>query len=268
MLAAGHSAHAESGLRDIISKGREGQALNFDYRIEKVFPHDPEASTQGLFFDRGFLYEGTGRKKKSWLYRSILETGESVQEKKLPEDIYGEGIALHGEYIVQLTWQSHKGFVYERESFRLEREFSYKTEGWGITSDGDHLIMSDGSSTLIFFDPATYNIIRKISVTDGKEPIKNLNELEYIHGAIWANVWESDRIAIINPDSGQVIGWVNLSGLLESQNTERDSDQVANGIAYDKEFDRLFVTGKLWPYLFQIQLVQTEERSSKKPNTE
>jgi glutamine cyclotransferase len=228
----------------------------YGYKILKTYPHDPKAFTQGLvYYKDDILYEGTGMWGESSLRKVDLKTGQVLQIHTLPGDIFGEGITLWGDKIIQLTWQHRKGFVYDRETFTLLREFSYLTEGWGITHDGTRLIMSDGSATLFVWDPETLQEIGRIEVRDDKGPVVRLNELEYIRGLIYANVWQTDRIAIIRPDDGRIVGWIDLSGLLAPEDRHARVD-VLNGIAYDAEGDRLFVTGKYWPKLFQIQLIK------------
>jgi glutamine cyclotransferase len=228
----------------------------YGYKILKTYPHDPKAFTQGLvYYKDDILYEGTGMWGESSLRKVDLKTGQVLQIHTLPSDIFGEGITLWGDKIIQLTWQHRKGFVYDRETFTLLREFSYPTEGWGITHDGTRLIMSDGSATLFVWDPETFQEIGRIEVRDDKGPVVRLNELEYIRGLIYANVWQTDRIAIIRPDDGRVVGWIDLSGLLAPKTVMRGWT-CSTGIAYDAEGDRLFVTGKYWPKLFQIQLIK------------
>jgi glutamine cyclotransferase len=205
----------------------------------------------------GVLYEGTGRLGESTLRKVALETGEVLQLRTLPPDIYGEGIALNGDEIVQLTWKSHLGFVYDRQTFELRRTFAYSTEGWGLTHDGTRFIMSDGTATLYFRDLESLEVTGQVQVHDEHGPVTCLNELEYIDGQVYANVWQTDRIAIIDPATGSVTAWIDLAGLLESQGPPPSGSQpdVLNGIAYDIEGDRLFVTGKRWWRLFQIELV-------------
>lgn len=228
----------------------------YGYKVLRTFPHDPQAFTQGLvYYKDNILYEGTGMWGESSLRKVELETGKVLQIHRLPSEIFGEGIVLWEDKIIQLTWQHRKGFVYDRETFTLLREFSYPTEGWGITHDGSRLIMSDGSATLFIWDPETLQEIGRIEVRDDKGPVVRLNELEYIHGLIYANVWQTDRIAIIQPTDGRVVGWIDLTGLLAPEDRHARVD-VLNGIAYDVQGDRLFVTGKYWPKLFQIQLTQ------------
>jgi glutamine cyclotransferase len=200
------------------------------------------------------LYEGTGLNGRSTLREVALETGEILRLRRIPEQHFGEGIAIVGDEIFQLTWQSGAGFVYNKDSFNLVREFTYQTEGWGLTYDGKHLIMSDGTATLIFRDPKDFAEVRRIEVTDDGGPVGKLNELEYIDGEIFTNVWQTDRIARIEPETGMVSGWIDLSGLLD-RDLYGSSPDVLNGIAYDPVKERLFVTGKLWPAVFEIELV-------------
>jgi uncharacterized repeat protein (TIGR01451 family) len=226
----------------------------YTYTIVSAYPHDPDAFTQGLVFENGVLYEGTGLLGRSTLRKVTLETGEVIQSYDLPPEFFGEGITIYDDKIIQLTWRSHAGFVYARDSFDLLQEFTYPTEGWGITHDGEHLIMSDGTSTLYFWDPETLEQVGQVGVYDENGLVRRLNELEFIQGKVYANVWQTDRIAIIDPQTGQVVGWIDLKGLLDPGSVSQPVD-VLNGIAYDAEADRLFVTGKLWPTLFEIDLV-------------
>ena len=227
---------------------------HYGYEVVHVYPHDPGAFTEGLVYEDGFLYESIGLKGRSSLRKVELETGKVLREVDLAAPYYGEGIAIYNQEIIQLTWQQHVGFVYDKESFELLREFDYPTEGWGITYDGERLIMSDGTSTLHFLDPETFKEIGSVQVFDDSGPVDNLNELEYVNGEIYANVWLTDRIARIDPGTGRVLGWIDLTGLLSAQDLSQ-SVNVLNGIAYDAEHNRLFVTGKLWPKLFEIKLV-------------
>ncbi len=226
----------------------------YTFNIVNTFPHDPEAFTQGLDIEDGNLYEGTGLWGQSSLRLVSLETGTVIQREELSPEYFGEGITVLNGRIFQLTWQENTGFIYDQNSFELLETFSYPTEGWGITHDGSRLIMSDGTSTLYFWDAETLEEIGRIQVSDNEGPVIQLNELEYINGEIWANVWLTDRIARISPETGQVLGWVDLTGLLDTSNLEQPVD-VLNGIAYDEENGRLFVTGKLWPTLFEIEIV-------------
>jgi glutamine cyclotransferase len=227
------------------------EPANYTYTIVNVYPHDQTAYTQGLVFEDGTLYEGTGRRGQSTLRRVELETGNVTQLYSLPSYVFGEGITIFEDKIIQLTWTSGKGFIYDKSSFDLLQEFSYSTEGWGITHDGSRLIMSDGTANLYFLDPETFQILDQVEVID-EIPVEDLNELEYIDGMVYANIWKEEKIAIINPETGQVTGWINLEGLKETENLGAD---VLNGIAYDPEGDRLFVTGKLWSNLYEIELV-------------
>lgn len=227
----------------------------YSYKIVNVYPHDPSAFTQGLVFADGVLYEGTGLRGASRLRQVELTTGDVLQEYRLPAQYFGEGITLWNDTLIQLTYQSHLGFVYEKDSFALSRTFSYPTEGWGLTHDGTHLIMSDGTVTLYFLDPGSFEPVNQLKVTDRGTAITQLNELEYIKGTIYANVWPTNHIAMISPETGQVIGWLDLTGLLSAEDRLQPVD-VLNGIAYDAVQDRLFVTGKYWPKLFEIDLVE------------
>ncbi|GGG85682.1 glutaminyl-peptide cyclotransferase [Edaphobacter dinghuensis] len=223
------------------------------YRVVHAYPHDGSAFTQGLVMIDGMLYEGTGLNGRSSVRAVDLATGRVLQSVKVPDRYFGEGLTDWGSNLIELTWLAHRGFVYDRFSMRLVKTFEYKGEGWGLTHDRQNLIMSDGTPVLRFLDPVTFKVVRTLAVSDGGKPVKELNELEYIHGEIYANVWQTDRIARISPVTGEVIAWIDLSGLLG--NEPRDGNAVLNGIAYDQKNDRLFVTGKLWPKLFEIKLV-------------
>jgi glutamine cyclotransferase len=227
--------------------------LNYTFSVVNVYPHDKNAFTEGLVFEDGVLYEGTGLYGESTLRRVELETGNVLQFINLSDQFFGEGITVFEDKIIQLTWQSHKGFVYDKDSFELLREFSYPTEGWGITHDGSMLIMSDGTATLHFLNPETYEEIGTVNVHDNGTPITMLNELEFINGEVYANVWQTEKIAIINLQTGAVRAWINMSGIRNWENLY--AGNVLNGIAYDAKEDRLFVTGKLWSLFFQIELL-------------
>ncbi|MCP4544072.1 MAG: glutaminyl-peptide cyclotransferase [Chloroflexi bacterium] len=229
----------------------------YTYTVVQTYPHDLNAFTQGLVFTDGIFYEGTGLYGRSSLRKVELETGNVLQIYRLPQQFFGEGITIYGDQIIQLTWRSHIGFVYAKDSFQLLKTFNYPTEGWGLAHDGERLIMSDGTSTLYFLDPETLEIIGQVEVYDNNGPVVRLNELEYIQGEVYANVWQTNRIARIDPQTGRVVGWINLKGLLSHTNLAQAVD-VLNGIAYDAEGDRLFVTGKLWPVLFEIQLTVSD----------
>jgi glutamine cyclotransferase len=228
------------------------------YRIVHTYPHDINAFTQGLVFADDFIYEGTGLRGHSSLRKVDLKTGNILRVRQLPAQLFGEGITIYGNRVIQLTWRARVGFVYDRETFQLLDTFTYPTEGWGITHDGRALIMSDGTSTLYFRDPETYQEVHRLTVHTRDGPVSRLNELEYVQGEIYANVWQTDRIARISPATGEVIGWIDLEGLLSPENRKRRID-VLNGIAYDVKNDRLFVTGKLWPKLFEIELIGPEK---------
>jgi glutamine cyclotransferase len=231
---------------------RRAAAPVYGYDVVNVYPHDREAFTQGLLYRDGLLFESTGLKGRSTLRKVELETGKVLQEKRLDSRYFAEGLTLWGRRLVQLTWDTNVGFVYDLESFTQTRTFSYAGEGWGLTEDGRRLIMSDGTPTLRFLDPETFRVIGTVTVRDGSVPVEDLNELEYIDGEIYANVWTTDRLAIISPGTGIVSGWIDLAGLMPRAATAGDA--VLNGIAYDAARRRLFVTGKLWPRLFEIRV--------------
>jgi glutaminyl-peptide cyclotransferase len=224
------------------------------YQIVHVYPHDPDAFTQGLVYADGHLYESTGRNGKSSIRMVDLATGKVLQHYDLAAKYFGEGLTSWGSDLVQLTWKAHLGFVYDRFSFAWKRSFHYDGEGWGLTQDGKQLILSDGTPVLRFLDPQTFSETRHISVRDEKgRPLFNINELEYVRGEIYANVWQTDEIVRISPRTGRVLGRIDLSGLMDKSQLA-DADAVLNGIAYDAKGNRLFVTGKLWPKLFEIKL--------------
>ncbi len=226
----------------------------YTYKIIKTYLHDREAYTQGLVYSDSVLYEGTGLNGRSTIRKVDLQTGAILQEHVLPQQYFGEGISVYNNRLVQLTWRSYQGFVYDLTSFMVLEEFSYATEGWGLTYDGSRLIMSDGSATLHFLDADTYGETATIEVHDNDGPVTGLNELEYIRGEIFANIYPTNRIARISPASGKVTGWINMSGLLSAADQTQPVD-VLNGIAYDAANDRIFVTGKLWPKLFEVKFI-------------
>jgi glutamine cyclotransferase len=237
-----------------ISRTVQSAIPRYGYRVVNTYPHDRGAFTEGLQYVDGALYEGTGLNGRSELRRVALETGEAQQRCALPQAYFGEGVTVLGDKVYQLTWRNQVGFVYDKANFTLQRSFTYSGEGWGLTHDGQRLIMSDGTATIHFLDPATLQETGRIEVYDDHGPVARLNELEYVRGEIYANVWQTNQIARIDPHSGQVVGWIDLGGLLSAEDRTQPVD-VLNGIAYDAARDRLFVTGKLWPKLFEIELI-------------
>lgn len=235
----------------------ESKPASYGYRVIHIYPHDPKAFTQGLIYLDGYLYESTGLNGHSSLRKVNLQTGVVLQKYDLPAQYFGEGLANWKNTLIQLTWKAHTGFVYDLRTFHQLQAFHFDGEGWGLTQDGAHIIMSDGSSTLRFFDPQTFQVVRRVDVTDGGIEVHDLNELEYVHGHIYANVWQTNLIAVISPAAGHVLAWIDLSGLRPAS-TRANSDAVLNGIAFDAAHNRLFVTGKLWPKIFQIQLVRKQ----------
>ncbi|NIA13144.1 MAG: glutaminyl-peptide cyclotransferase [Nitrospiraceae bacterium] len=224
---------------------------NYGYRVVNEYPHDPEAFTQGLMYEDGLLLEGTGLYGQSSVRRVALATGMVVQQRDLAATYFGEGITVVGDRLLQLTWKSGKGFIYDKDSLNPSGSFSYSGQGWGLTYDGERLIMSDGSAYLRFLDPETFEQTGRIEVRGDSGIVTRLNELEYIRGEVFANVWQTDTIVRIAPLTGRVTGWIDLSGLLGKQS----QPDVLNGIAYDAGSSRLFVTGKRWPKVFEIELV-------------
>ena len=223
------------------------------FRVVRTYPHDPTAYTQGLIFRDGFLFESTGINGQSTLRKVRLETGEVVQQRRLDNTYFAEGLSEWNGQLVQLTWQSQLAFVYDLVTFAPRRTFTYTGEGWGLTRDREAFILSDGSDELRFLNPDTFRQIRRVKVTDRGVPVRDLNELEYVRGEVYANVWHTDRIARIDPQSGRVRGWIDLGGLMSTRRL--DTEAVLNGIAHDAVGNRLFVTGKLWPRLFEIEVV-------------
>lgn len=228
----------------------------YTYRIVHVYPHDPNAFTEGLFYLHGFLYESTGLLGRSSIRKVRLETGEVVQEKDLPPQYFGEGIVAWGQRLIGLTWRNQVGFVYNLKTFAVEKRFEYPGEGWALTRNDRAIIMSDGTPDLRWLNPWTLKEERRLRVTANGQPVEHLNELEWVKGQIFANIWETNLIARIDPVTGRVVGWIDLSGLLSAQDRADSHPDVLNGIAYDRATDRLFVTGKLWPKLFEIRLVK------------
>ena len=225
----------------------------YGYEIVNTWPHDKDAYTQGLVFYEGKLLESTGQEGRSSLRLVEPETGKVLKKINVPRPYFAEGITFFKGRIYQLTWQHQLGFIYDVESFEKVGEFSYRGEGWGLTNDGSSLILSDGTNRIRFLDPNNFQVNRTISVLDGSTPVDRINELEYVHGEIYANIWHKDRVARIEPQTGRVVGWIDLTGL-RPLSEAKDNEAVLNGLAYDESKDRLYVTGKLWPKLFEIRL--------------
>lgn len=227
----------------------------FTYQVVQSFSHDQGAFTQGLAWYHGFLYEGTGLEGRSSLRRVRLTTGDVLLQVNLAPEYFGEGVTVLKDRILQLTWKAGTGFIYSASDFRLLRQFTYAGEGWGLANDGTNVYMSDGSADIRVLDGDTLQEKRRLHVHDGNHAVKELNELEFVEGQLLANVWHSDRIARISPQTGEVTGWIDLTGILGAPFRHDDPDAVLNGIAYDPEGKRLFVTGKLWPRIFEIRLL-------------
>jgi glutamine cyclotransferase len=236
------------------NNGSDNRSVSkYGYEVVQVFPHDPNAFTQGLEFHDGQLFESTGQEGRSSLRRIELETGKVLQKVDIPSPYFAEGLTLLKGRIYQLTWQHQTGFIYDPVSFSKIGEFTYQGEGWGLANDGESLILSDGTNRIRFLDPNNFQVRKTIAVFDTNMPVMNLNELEYVRGEIYANIWHQDKIVRIDPHTGRITGWVDLGGLL-SRSEVADEEAVLNGIAYDDAKDRLFVTGKLWPKIFEIRL--------------
>ena len=244
------------GLNSFQKVAAAQQVPVYSYKIVKSYPHDPMAFTQGLFFKGGDLYESTGHYGQSSIRKIDLETGRVIQKKNLPDDIFGEGIVSWGNRIIGLTWKNSKIFEWDSSSFNLTKTHDYTGQGWGLTHNNKNLILSDGTSILKILDPITLEKVRDIPVTINGNPIANLNELEWVGGEIYANIWQTNYIARIDPENGHIIGWINLRGLLTQEGPVEGAPDVLNGIAIDAS-GRLFVTGKYWPKLFEIELIQT-----------
>ncbi|HIG48855.1 MAG TPA: glutaminyl-peptide cyclotransferase [candidate division Zixibacteria bacterium] len=237
------------------SSSGEAPVRNYTYEVVNTYPHDSGAYTQGLMIEGEKIFEGTGLRGRSSLRKVDLQTGSVEQIHHLSSSIFGEGIVVYDDKILQLSWTSRIGFIYNKDTFEQLRSVTYPTEGWGITYDGTQFIISDGTANLYFRDKITFEEIDRVTVRDDQGTVTRLNELEYVKGEIYANVWQSDRIARINPANGRVVGWIDLVGLLPPEDHSSAVD-VLNGIAYDSVKDRLFVTGKLWPKLFEIKLIE------------
>ncbi|SDG20536.1 glutaminyl-peptide cyclotransferase [Dyella sp. 333MFSha] len=232
----------------------------YGYTVVRTYPHDPKAFTEGLFYDGGFLYESTGEYMGSGVRKVRLDTGEVAQHLDTPPGYFGEGIIVSGDHLLQLTWRDGVGFIYDRKTFAPVGKFSYPGEGWAMTRDAKHLYMSDGTPTIRVLDPVTLAQTGRIDVTADGVPLRMINELEWVKGEILANVWQTERIARIDPKTGRVTGWIDLSGLVDTSRMDDPADDVLNGIAYDAAHDRLFVTGKRWPALFEIRLKPKRSR--------
>ena len=235
-------------------------APTYSYKVKNTWPHDRRAYTQGLIFLDGILWESTGQYGASSLRKVELKTGKVIKQISVPRQYFAEGMTVFHNKVFQLTWQEQKGFIYDPETFQKQSEFTYSGEGWGLTHDGQSLIMSDGTNQIRFLDPSTFKTTRTISVFERGVPVDKLNELEYIDGEIYANIWQTDRIVRIDPKAGKILGWIDLTGLLKTKDRSGEED-VLNGIAYDEAGKRLFVTGKMWPKLFEIEIVKDKTRS-------
>lgn len=227
----------------------------YGFRVVKRYPHDTSAFTEGLFFLDGVLYESTGEPGQSRVRKVDLDSGRTLQQIKLPPQYFGEGIVAWGHRLIQLTWQHQRGFIYDLATLKRIGGFRYQGEGWALTRNARHIFMSDGSPDIRVLDPQTLRQVRTIHVTADGQPVRNVNELEWVKGQIYANIWLTQRIARIDPANGHVVGWIDLEGLFDHTTLPNPTDDVLNGIAYDAAHDRLFVTGKRWPWLFQIRLV-------------
>jgi glutamine cyclotransferase len=227
----------------------------YGFKVIHTYPHSRDAFTQGLVYDKGILFEGTGQETGSSLREVELETGKVLRQHNLDASLFGEGIALYQDRIYQVTWENKVGFVYEKSTFNVINKIYYSTPGWGLTTMNNKIVMSDGTNVLYIYEPEMFTVVSRIEVYDNKEKIDSLNELEFINGELWANIWMSDLIARIDPASGKVIGYVDLKGLLPSSDKNPDTD-VLNGIAWDDAAKRIFVTGKRWPKLFEIKVTE------------
>lgn len=253
-VALGVVAVAAVGVAAWAQLGKTAGPSHYGFKVVAVYPHDPNAFTQGLVVEHGQLYEGTGQYGASTVRRVDLKSGRVQKLHAINDAQFGEGITILDDKLYQLTWKNGLAFVYDVENFNIQQTLRYPTEGWGLTHDGKALILSDGSATLRFLDPATFETRREITVRDGDQPIDRLNELEYVDGEIWSNVWYDDRIARISPVDGKVVGWIDLAAIYPK--AVRGAEAVLNGIAYDKDAKRLYVTGKNWPQLYEIEIVK------------
>ena len=254
--AAVHAAAPQAAAK--AAKPAASPVTEYGYKVVKSYAHDRGSFTQGLEFRAGVLYESTGREGRSYIRRWKLDTGEVLQQVDLSPEFFGEGITVLNERITQLTYKTEVGFVYDQASFKQLRKFNYPGEGWGLTNDGQRIFMSDGSAQIRTWDANTLKETGRITVRDGAKEVEALNELEYIRGEIWANIWLTDKIVRFSPKDGRVTGWIDLAGILTP--AERTGADVLNGIAFDSIGDRIFVTGKLWPKVFEIKLVPKTSR--------
>jgi glutaminyl-peptide cyclotransferase len=233
------------------------------YQVIRAYPHDAQAFTQGLIYFDGHLYESAGEYGKSSLRMEDLDTGGLLKFDDVPAKYFAEGLTDWGNTLIQLTWKEHVALVYDRATFRFLHTLPYTGEGWGLTHDDKSIILSDGTANLRFMDPTTFKELRRITVKDHGKPIEELNELEFIHGEIYANIWHSDRIARISPATGKVLGWIDLTNLLPA-GEHSTAEAVLNGIAWDPTHDRLFVTGKLWPKIFEIKVIPAPKPAARR----
>lgn len=240
----------------------QAEVPRYDYEVVHTYPHDPSAFTEGLFYLNGYLYESTGLEHQSTIRKVRIDTGAVLQKIDIPAQYFGEGIVNWNGHLISLTWKSHVGFVFDLATFKMQKHFQYEGEGWALTQDGKQLIMSDGTASLRFLNPNTLKETNRIQVTFEGRPLPNVNELEWVKGEVYANVWQTHWIVRIDPKTGYVAGLIDLTGLLSPAERVEGPDGVLNGIAYDAKLDRLFVTGKNWPKLFEIRLRKRGELSS------
>ncbi|GJM15974.1 MAG: glutaminyl-peptide cyclotransferase [Thermodesulfobacteriota bacterium] len=243
----------------VAAANEKDKATLYSYKVVNTFSHDPESFTQGLFLEDGILYESTGLNGKSAVKKIDLKTGKVIQSRNMQDKFFGEGLTIVNDKIFQITWRSKTGFVYDKDSLEILRTFSYKTQGWGITYDGKYLIISDGSEILYFMDPKSFVVVGKLEVYNDNGKVSKLNELEYIDGEIYANIWGKDLIARIDPKTGYVNSWIDLTGIL-SKEDRKGKEDVLNGIAYNPENNSLLVTGKLWPKIFEIKIIEKNQQ--------
>lgn len=238
-----------------LAAGAMAAIPTYDFKVLRSYPHDAQAFTEGLLYRDGFLYESTGLNGKSSIRKVNLETGKVLQSKDIPPQYFGEGLTVWDDTLVGLTWQTQTGFVFDLKTFELRNQFAYPGEGWGLTQNGKELIMSDGTPTLRFLDPKTFLEVRRVKVTADGIAVAQINELEVVDGEVYANLWHTNTIARIDPANGKIVGWIDLGKLYPDAGKGRNGENVLNGIAYDAEKKRLFVTGKLWPKIYEIKLV-------------